>query len=517
MISRAIALSQFTTVETPSSLPGQDLRFPDTTLNRGHRRTTMVAGTSRCMEWSPIPGSNNRDRRVSDGFGGCLSRRPNRVLVVSDGAEAPYQLSGAPGGIVCDQKLYEKPVVCSCAPTHGQYFCGGLSQPFRWDSFVGSLQSGSCSMKVGLDTQYLPQCRAHSGQSERFSRLGVAQFSRFKQLEPLSGNFPFPNADPRPLHDRPLCGSLELSTSPVLRLETGPNGVSHGCVSTELVNREELCVSPILSNHALPCEAESGKRRVDPCHSSVANSGLVPKHTAHVNCPTSASPVDPQTSLRSSRAITPSSCQSHPSISRVACVRQSLQARGISGDAAKLILAAWRPGTNSVYNSAWNKWHNWCDERKIDSFCPTLANITAFLAHSFDKGLEYRTTNTYRSALSGGLLPIEGFPVGQHPLVVRLLKGILNLRPALSRYQQAWDIDINVALDFLRSLPANEALPLSTLSQKLALLLALTAPKCSSELKMLDLRFMRFLPEGVVFQLPGLTKTSSDVKSVFFC
>ena len=73
-----------------------------------------------------------------------------------------------------------------------------------------------------------------------------------------------------------------------------------------------------------------------------------------------------------------------------------------------------------------------------------------------------------------------------------------------------------MALDFLRSLPTNEALPLSTLSQKLALLLALTAPKRSSELKMLDLRFMRFLPEGVVFQLPGLTKTSSDVKSVFF-
>ena len=205
-----------------------------------------------------------------------MSGRPNRGPVVSAGAEAPYQLSGAPGGIVCDPKLYEKSVVCSCAPSHGQYFCGGLSQPFRWDSLVGSLQSGSCSMGVGLDTQYLLQCRAHSGQSERFSRLGVAQFSGFKQLETLSGNFPFPNADPRLLHARPLCGSLELSTSPILQLETGPHGVSHGCVSTELVNLEELCVFPFLSNHALPCEAESGRGRVDSCHSSVANSGLVP-------------------------------------------------------------------------------------------------------------------------------------------------------------------------------------------------------------------------------------------------
>ena len=263
----------------------------------------MVASTSRCLERSsapsPIPGSNNRDRCVSDGLGGCLSRRLNRGLVVSDEAEAPYQLSEGPGGIVCDQKLYKKSVVCSCAPTHGQHFCGGLSQPFRWDSFVGSLQSGPCSVGVGLDTQYLPQCRAHSGQSERFSRLGVAQFFRFEQLETLSGNFPFPDANRRPLHDRPLCGSLEQSTSPILRLETGPNGVSNGCVSTELVNREELCVSLILSNHALPCKAESGRGRVDPCHSSVDNSGLVPKHTAYVNCPSNASPVDAQTSLRS--------------------------------------------------------------------------------------------------------------------------------------------------------------------------------------------------------------------------
>ena len=143
-----------------------------------------------------------------------------------------------------------------------------------------------------------------------------------------------------------------------------------------------------------------------------------------------------------------------------------------------------------------------------------MADITGFLTHSFDEGLEYRTINTYRSALSGVLPPLEGFPVGQHPIVVRLLKGILNLRPAMPRYQQAWDID--AVLEYLRSLPLNQDLPLKILSQKLSLLFALTAPKRSSELKLLDLRFMRILPEGVVFELPGMTKTSSDVTPVFF-
>ena len=143
-----------------------------------------------------------------------------------------------------------------------------------------------------------------------------------------------------------------------------------------------------------------------------------------------------------------------------------------------------------------------------------MADIKGFLAHSLDEGLEYRTINTYRSALSGVLPPMEGFPVGQHPLVVRLLKGILNLRPAMPRYQQSWDV--NVALDDMSSLPGNQLLPLKVLTQKLALLLALIAPKRSSELKLLDLRLMSILPEGVVFELPGMTETSSEIIPVFF-
>ena len=143
-----------------------------------------------------------------------------------------------------------------------------------------------------------------------------------------------------------------------------------------------------------------------------------------------------------------------------------------------------------------------------------MADITGFLAHSFDEGLEYRILNTYRSALSGILPPIHGFPVGQHPLVIRLLKGVLNLRPVMPGYQQSWDVD--TVLTYLQTLPKNEDLSLRSLTQTLAILLAITAAKRSSELKLLHLRFMRILPEKAEFQLPGLTKTSSEVISVFF-
>ena len=199
---------------------------------------------------------------------------------------------------------------------------------------------------------------------------------------------------------------------------------------------------------------------------------------------------------------------------RVACIKRSLHLKGICANAFKLILAAWRRGTNAIYNSAWKEWHSWFLSRQVYSFRPTLADITGFLAHSFDEGLKYRTLNTYRSALSGVLPPIGGFPIGQHPLVVRLLKGVLNLRPAMPRYQQSCHVD--TVLTYLQTLPNNEDLSLRSLTQKLAILLVITAPKRSSELKFLDLRFMRILLEGAEFQLPGLTNTSSEVISVFF-
>ena len=99
---------------------------------------------------------------------------------------------------------------------------------------------------------------------------------------------------------------------------------------------------------------------------------------------------------------------------------------------------------------------------------------------------------------------MEGFPVGQHPLVVRLMKGIQNSRPAMPRYQHCWDI--NQVLDYIKSLPANMDLSLDKLTGKLAALMAITAPKHSSKLGLLDLNFSKKHPEGISFSLPGILR-----------
>ena len=448
------------------------------------------------------------------GWGGSLSGSHHGGRMVPNGEKAPYQLLRTSSGFLCCQELYKGSPLCSCVVAHGQCLSGSLYQPPRGYSFPDSLQFSASPLGVGSETQHISQCRTSIGGSECVSGLGVAPFRRLERLEALPSDIPLVDAGQRSLRARPVRESSERPVNPVLQLEAGSDGPSNRRPLAELGSRETIRISPLLSYNALSGEAQRGGGRTHTGDSCVANTGLVSESSGIVGLPSDSLTLGSQVTSGPAGSITPVGDESNPATSRLACVQRSLQSKGISSNASKLILAAWRPGTNSVYNSAWKKWHCWCIAKKVDPLCPSLADITGFLAHSFDEGLEYRTINTYRSALSGVLPPMEGFPVGQHPLVVRLLKGILNLRPAMPRYQQSWDV--NVALDYMRSLPGNQLLPLKVLTQKLVLLLALTAPKRSSELKLLDLRFMRILPEGVVFELPGMTKTSSEIIPVFF-
>ena len=73
--------------------------------------------------------------------------------------------------------------------------------------------------------------------------------------------------------------------------------------------------------------------------------------------------------------------------------------------------------------------NGWCTEREINPILPPIEKVLEFLTAQFKSGLQYSTLNSYRSSLSATIPPIEGSPVGQHPLVVRLMQGIFNSRP----------------------------------------------------------------------------------------
>ena len=111
---------------------------------------------------------------------------------------------------------------------------------------------------------------------------------------------------------------------------------------------------------------------------------------------------------------------------------------------------------------------------------------------------------------------MDGYSIGKHPLVARLLKGAFNQHPPQPRYETTWDVA--QVMQYFESLGENSKLSLQELKWKLAMLPCLTRPSRSSDLCSLDLNFRHYIPEGVTFQASSLAKQSKNNKprSEFF-
>ena len=118
--------------------------------------------------------------------------------------------------------------------------------------------------------------------------------------------------------------------------------------------------------------------------------------------------------------------------------------------------------------TAWKQWVSWCLSKQVNPVSAPLNAIIEYLTHLFHLGREYRTINLHRSAISKTHPPIDSVRVGEHPLICQLLiKGVFQFKSPLPRYANSWEV---------------------------------------GKVQAHDLRFRKFLPEGVVFNLPELTK-----------
>ena len=108
--------------------------------------------------------------------------------------------------------------------------------------------------------------------------------------------------------------------------------------------------------------------------------------------------------------------------SHLAFVRnRRIREQSLSEGLVELLLDSNRKSTSATYQSAWNSWCDWNDGRSVDpaSFCELW--ILFFL---FSSKKAYNSTNIAGSMLS--LIPdkIDGFRLGSHSIVIKLMKGI---------------------------------------------------------------------------------------------
>lgn len=126
-----------------------------------------------------------------------------------------------------------------------------------------------------------------------------------------------------------------------------------------------------------------------------------------------------------------------------------------------------------------------------------------FLKELFEQGASASSIGTHRSALSLFLPKVEGYKVGDHPLMVRFMRGIHNKRPPQPRYKTTWDS--NLVVEFLKTY-SHDAL--KALTQKVTMLLALVTAQRAQTLSKLRLSEMTDIGDDrIVFRIGAHLKT----------
>ena len=101
----------------------------------------------------------------------------------------------------------------------------------------------------------------------------------------------------------------------------------------------------------------------------------------------------------------------------------------------------------------------------------------------------------------GLLLFVCLFLFGQQKLVIRFIKCVFEVKPALPKYSNTWNV--NVVLNYLELLHPHNKLTLTELPQKLAMLLALLSGQRCQTIRKLSLSSMKLSSSMCVcFKLP---------------
>ena len=98
----------------------------------------------------------------------------------------------------------------------------------------------------------------------------------------------------------------------------------------------------------------------------------------------------------------------------------------------------------------------------------------------------------------------DGYTVGSHPLVIRYMTGVFNLRPTKPRYSETWNV--SKLLCHLKTLPPVNVMTLKLLSYKLCTLIFLTQASRSHSVSLLTLEGMKKDENSYTMYYSGLLK-----------
>ena len=491
----------------PTNEPRVLLR-PNYSVNKCQRRTRLVVGKHPQYKRQPCTPTSSRyvnhDRRLHERLG-CGSSLPrDQWQMVTTGVSPTHQLPGAESSLPGLKNFSQRQVSRNRISANRQHNRHRLYQQQRGYTFPPT--PDPCPGIVGLvpGKRHLCDSFSHPRKRQRLCRQGVERIQGHERVEVRPIHHPTLSIT---LSDRPVRESPNKPTEGLHQLETRPRSHPHRRLHDNLGSSARLRLSSIQLDIQNSGEGNDRTNRDNSSRPNLANPALVAGSVEASNISASATAKQSNPPNRPVRSEQSSPDVSSPPLGRVSHLYQRFQAEGIPTNVADLLIAATRTSTHKTYESSWNRWCRWCSGWQIDPLSSSINDILIFLTEVFNEGLAYRSINGLRSAISSTHPKIDGYSVGQHPYVTRLLRGVLNKRPPKPRYSHTWNVDIMTK--YIISLGKNSSLTLKVLSMKLVTLFALTCPERISTLANLDLRHCYVLPEGVSFQLTIPRKTGS--------
>ena len=365
-----------------------------------------------------------------------------------------------------------------------------------------------------VEQEHITGSRTSTGERQCNSRQGVLppEGSVGLEIEPTGLQ---PNSTHiRSLGNRPVCITNDHSAALLFQLETRSLCRGNGCLPTSLEGKE--LYQPSLGTH--PKSAIHNQKAGDQCHPcstrmespSMVSSPIISSDGLPSTDPGSAS------NNRSSTHSATSNQGSGHTTGGMAHIRESLQHRDLSKDATDLFMASWKTKSQSNYNSLLHKWERWCEERGRNPILGPVDDIANFLVELYQSGYAYRSLNSYRSAISAIHGKVDGYPIGQHPLITRVLKGAFNNRPPQPRYKSMWKV--SQVIDWLDRQNTSD-IQLLMLTMKTVTLCALTRPCRSSDLANFSSSSLKDSPEGVTvapLTPPKQSQPGKTIKEYFF-
>ena len=274
------------------------------------------------------------------------------------------------------------------------------------------VRTSSGIVGVVPSTEHPDSCRAPTRERECTCGLGVPPRVGLERLEAGEGSFCGPGSAVWPFVNRPVCITNKPPVASVLQLEARPFSMGSGRIISLVGETQLLHVSPLLSDPKMPQQAESREGLGTTSGSGMAQSSLVPSTTESAGGHTSSITITEGHNHGPNGSVPPLSPGGSSSLGRLACVRRQLQLEGLLDGVVNIIRQSWRNSTEAAYLSAWRMWVRWCCGRGGDPVSAPLSEVLEFLLEQYQAGKQYRTTNSFRSAISMTHEEVDGTRFG---------------------------------------------------------------------------------------------------------